>query len=414
MSPSDAARRWGHKLRHSGLFTPTALKVLAFAAACLVVLGFLAAKIGNMSLFTHRVSYSAALSDATGLQPGDNVKIAGVTVGQVTDVVVVRDHAVVRFSLNDNVHMRSSTQIGTQWHNVLGQQFLYLYPGSQGPVLAPGSTIPMSHQVSSADVGALLNSLGPLLGALHPQQANAVVESLAQALQGNESQVNALIANAATVSQSVGNVDTQVGQVIDDMNQVLGALSSRSGDLGTVVANLQTVSSSLAGRNDLLDQTVANLGQVAGEVATLEANTHGSLSSAISNLAAVSSLIQAHEADLNQGLTTLGSGLAPYTLDTTYGQWFEIQTVYTCLADETGCTYYQASNPPSGAGPLGMPAASGLPGPANGSGLAIPGLTGTAAVPGIGGAGGASAQGASVGNVLQMVAGQGTFRGSGS
>jgi phospholipid/cholesterol/gamma-HCH transport system substrate-binding protein len=405
-APHHFARDVAHRVRHSGLFTPTALKVLAFAAACLVVLVVLASKIGNLSLFSSRDDYTAELSDATGLQPGDDVKIAGVSVGQVNNVTVVRDHAQVTFALNKTVHLLQSTQVGVQWHNVLGQQYLYVYPGNQGAAIKPGATIPMSHQVSSADVGALLNAIGPLLGALHPQQANAVVESLASALQGNESQVDSLISNAATVSQSVGAVDTQVGQVIDNMNQVLGALSQRSGDLGTVVANLQTLSSSLAGRNDLLDQTVANLGQVASEVATLETNTHGSLSSAISNLNAVSSVIQSHEASLAQGLSTLGSGLAPYTLDTTYGQWFGIQTVYTCLADETVCNYYQPTNAPSGSGLGGSPPNPGLPG-----GGSLPGLGSLSS-----GAGGAStpSPNASVGNVLQMVAGQGTFAGSGS
>jgi len=410
--PSEALRRYAHKVRHSGLFTPTALKVMAFAAVCLVVLGVLAAKIGNISFFTHRVGYTAELSDATGLQPSDDVKIAGVTVGQVTGVEVVRAHAQVTFQLDDSVHLHSSTQVGTQWHNVLGQQFLYLYPGSQGRVLAPGSTIPMSQQVSSADVGALLNSLGPLLGALHPQQANAVVESLAEALQGNESQVDSLITNAATVSQSVGSVDTQVGQVVDSMNSVLGALSQRSNDLGTVVSNLQSLSSSLSGRNDLLDQTVTNLGQVAGEVATLEVDTHGSLSSAISNLEAVSADIQAHEAELNDGLSTLGPGLAPYTLDTTYGQWFEIQTVYTCLADETACDYYEPNDAPAGSGPAGLPPISSVSSLSTDLGAAsvasAPGLLGP--TPSAAGPGG----NASVGEVLEMVSGQGTFAGSGS
>ena len=401
-APHEFVRDLGHRVRHSGLFTPTALKVLAFAAACMVVLVVLAAKIGNLSLFSNRDTYTAELSDATGLQPGDDVKIAGVTVGQVDTVTVVRDHAQVTFALDKKVHLRQSTQIGTQWHNVLGQQYLYLYPGSQGAPIRPGKTIPMSHQVSSADVGALLDAVGPLLGALHPQQANAVVESLASALQGNESQVDSLISNAATVSTSVGAVDTQVGQVIDQMNQVLGALGQRSGDLGTVVSNLQTLSSSLAGRNDLLDQTVSNLGQVASEVAALESNTHGSLSSAISNLEAVGSVIQAHEASLNQGLSTLGSGLAPDTLDTTYGQWFGIQTVYTCLADETVCNYYQPTNPPSGSSLGGQPPGWGLP--AAGS---LPGLGGATSA-------GPSSSSASVGNVLQMVAGSGSFTGSGS
>jgi len=385
------------------LFHPTALKVLSFAIVCLVLLGLLAARIGNITFFSHREAYSADLADATGLQPSDDVKIAGVTVGQVTSVSLERAHALVSFVVNDGVHLRSGTEVGLQWHNVIGQQFLYLYPSSSGRMLKPGTTIPLSDDVEGADIGALLNSLGPLLGALHPQQANEIVESFANALSGNETQVDQLISNAASVSQTVGSVDTQVGQLIDDLNQVVGALAQRSGDLGQVISNLQSVSTSLAGRNDLLDQTVGDLGQISGEVASLESNTHSSLSSAIVDLQAVSSEIQSREGELSQGLSTLGSGLAGYQEISSYGQWFQIQAVYACLADETACTYYASSTPPTGSGPLGtLPSSSGTFNPA---GTSSPlGLFGSSASP--------AGSSASVGDVLNMVAGSGNFLGS--
>lgn len=399
-SPGRAVRVIGTKIRHSGVFQPTALKVVAFAVVCLLVLAVLAAKIGNISFFSHRVTYSAELADATGLQPSDNVKIAGVTVGQVQSVTLQRAHALVTFSVNNYVHLRSGTQVGLQWQNVLGEQFLYLYPGSSGPTLRPGGTLGLTQDVPGADIGALLNSLGPLLGALHPQQANQIVQSLADALQGNESQINDLINNAATVSQTVGSVDTQVGQVVTDLDQVLGALSQRSGDLGQLVTNLDTVSQALSSRNSLLDQTVANLGQVASEVAQVEGSTHGSLSSAITDLEAVSADIQSHESSLSQGLSTLGQGLAPYSEISDYGQWFQVQTVYTCLANETVCNYYEALNAPSGSGPDGSPPSSPAspPSPAGGGGV-VPGAS-------------SSGDTATVGDMLQMLAGQGDFLGS--
>ena len=63
------ARTW---LKRSGALQPTALKVLIFAVVCLVVLGGLAARIGNITFFSHRTSYTALMSDATGLQPSDD------------------------------------------------------------------------------------------------------------------------------------------------------------------------------------------------------------------------------------------------------------------------------------------------------------------------------------------------------
>jgi phospholipid/cholesterol/gamma-HCH transport system substrate-binding protein len=384
--------RFRHWVRHSGVLHPTTLKVVIFAIVCLVVLAGLAARIGNISFFSNRVSYQAQLADATGLQPADDVKIAGVTVGQVSGVALQRGHALVTFAVDAGVHIPADTQIGTQWHNVLGQQFLYLYPGHDHTMLKAGATLPLSANVPGPNIGALLNSLGPLLGALKPQQANQVVTALASALQGNVGQVDDLINNAASVSQAVGSVDTQVGQLVDNLNQVFGALAQRSGDLGHVVDNLDTVAQSLASHNDLLDQTVANLAQVGQEVATLEGNTKTSLSSAIADLEAVSADIQSQSGNLSQGLSTFGSGFAPYTDISAYGQWFQVQLVYTCLADETSCSYYEPTNAPAGSGQFGSPPSSGgAPSPANSS---------------------AASRGASVEDVLQMLSGQGNFLGS--
>lgn len=393
------------RARRSGLFQPTALKVAAFALVCLVLLAGLAARIGNISFFSHRMTYSAELTDATGLAPSEDVKIAGVTVGEVQSVSLQRAHALVTFSLNNNVHLRSGTQAGLQWQNVIGQKFLYLYPASSGRLLKPGATLPLSNSLPQADVGALLNSLGPLLGALHPQQANEIVEAFANALNGDETQVDQLISNAASVSQTVGSVDAQVGQLVTDLNQVMSALSSRSSDLGQVIANLQNVSQSLASRNDLLDQTVGNLGTISGEVASLEANTHNNLSGAITDLQAVSAEIQSRESELSQGLSSLGSGLAGYQEISSFGQWFQIQAVYSCLANETGgCTYYESSNPPSGTGPGGTPPSSGVPSPsAASSSLGI-----------LGSPTSSQNANANVGNVIHMVAGDGNFVGSSS
>jgi phospholipid/cholesterol/gamma-HCH transport system substrate-binding protein len=385
--------RLRHWVRHSGVLHPTTLKVLIFAVVCVVVLAGLAARIGNISFFSNRVSYQAQLADATGLQPADDVKIAGVTVGQVSGVALQRGHALVTFAVDAGVHLPADTQVGTQWHNVLGQQYLYLYPGHDHRTLKPGATLTLAADVAGPNIGALLNSLGPLLGALHPQQANQVVTAFADALQGNVGQVDQLINNAATVSQAVGSVDVQVGQLVDNLNQVFGALAQRSGDLGQVVDNLDTISQSLAGRNDLLDQTVANLAQVGQEVASLEGNTNNSLSNAIADLQAVSADIQSQSGNLSQGLSTFGSGFAPYTDISSYGQWFQVQLVYTCLADETSCSYYEPTNAPAGSGQFGAPPSSGgAPSPASGQSV--------------------SSGGASVGDVLQMLAGQGNFLGS--
>jgi ABC-type transporter Mla subunit MlaD len=59
-----------------------------------------------------------------------------------------------------------------------------------------------------------LNTLGPLLASINPQQANEFVENVSGALEGDTAEIDQLINSGATVSNTVGALDSQVGAVI--------------------------------------------------------------------------------------------------------------------------------------------------------------------------------------------------------
>ncbi len=355
-------RFWRH-------FPKSAFKFGIFALVCVVLLVGLAVRIGNISLFSSRHTVTADLTDVTGLAGGDTVNIAGVSVGQVTGIGVQRGHAVVTMSVNNTVTLRQSTDVGMRWHNVIGQKEIELYPGKSGPMLASGATIPLSHDVTDASIDKFLNSLGPVLSSINPTEANSFVENVSGALEGDTAQINQLINSGAAVSTTVQALDSQVGSIIGNLDQVLTALASRSGDIDSLVTNLQTVSSALASKNTLLDQVVGNLSQVATDLAGLIGNNHNTITSTIDNLQAVAADIQNNQTNLSNSLSTLGSGLAPYIQISQWGQWFAVETIYTCLAGQTICPYYQPSNPPPGSGPFGSP-----PLPAPLQNLTTPGL----------------------------------------
>jgi phospholipid/cholesterol/gamma-HCH transport system substrate-binding protein len=374
------------RLRH---LPRAAIKFAVFAAVCLVLLVALAVKIGNISLFSTRQTYYAQLADVTGLTPGDQVDIAGVEVGQVSGIAVQRTHALVTMSVNANVTLHEGTDVGLRWYNVLGQKQVYLYPDHQGKLLRAGATLPLSHDVSDASVDAFLNSIGPFLSAINPSEANAFVENVSGALEGDTAEIDQLINNGATISETVGALDSQVGAVIDSLDRVLTAIASRSTDVTSLVTNLQTVSQSLASRNDVLDQVVVNLSQVTGDLANLIGQNRSTIDSSITSLQTVTKTIADHQQELAKTLETLGSGLAPYAEISSYGQWFQVQTVYTCLANQTACTYYEPLTPPAGSGPGGSPPLSGpaLPGgtslPSGGLGTSTPGSAPGGSIPSI-------------------------------
>jgi phospholipid/cholesterol/gamma-HCH transport system substrate-binding protein len=344
--------RFLRNLRH---LPSSAYKFLIFAVICVVLGGVLLLKVGQISLFTSRHTVYADLNDVTGLTSGNTVDIAGVPIGQVGSISEDHGHAVVGLSINNAVVLHRATDVGIRWRNVIGQKEIYLYPSPGGSVIANDGTIPLTHDVSDKSVNDFLNSFGPFLSAINPKQANEFVESVSGALQNDTAQINQLINNGAVVSKTIGSLDTQVAQIISSLDQVLTAIASRSGDVSSLVANLQTVASALSSKNDVLDSVVTNLGAVAGDLGNLLSTNHNDLNDAVSNLNAVSADIVNNQQALAATLSTLGTGLAPYIEISSFGQWFDIQTVYTCVANQTTCTYYQPTNTPPASGLLGGP-----------------------------------------------------------
>jgi phospholipid/cholesterol/gamma-HCH transport system substrate-binding protein len=341
----------------------SAFKFAIFALVCIVLLVALAAKIGNLSLLSDRHPLNAQLTDVTGLANGDPVNIAGVPVGQVSSISIQRGHALIGMSINNTVTLHRATDIGVRWQNVIGQKEIEIFPSNSGPIVPAGATIPLGHDVSDASVNAFLNTLGPLLSSIKPHEANEFVENVSGALEGDTSEIDQLINSGATVSNTVGALDSQVGEVIVNLNQVLTAVASRSGDLGSLVDNLQTVASSLASKNTLLDDVVGNLSQVAADLAGLIGSNHSVITSTIDNLQVVAADVQNNQKQLAASLSGLGAGLAPYIQISQWGQWFAVQTIYTCLANQTACSYYEPADAPAGSGlggspPLSAPAAT--------------------------------------------------------
>jgi phospholipid/cholesterol/gamma-HCH transport system substrate-binding protein len=383
------------KFKLRGSLARVTMKMGIFAAICIVLLAILAKEVGNLSFFTHRVSYKADMPDVTGLFPTDDVKVAGVKVGQVSNVSTDHGHAVVTFSVDKSVPLRSSSQVGLRYRNVLGEKYLYVYPGSSGPVMSSGSTIPLNQAVSDADIDAFLNALGPFVRAINPQEGNLFVQAMVSALEGNQDQVTQLLGNTATVSDTLGNLNQQVGSVINNFNTVLTALAQRSGDLDALVNNLNALSQSLVARNSDLDTAVVEFSQLAGQFKNLLSTNRGSIDQAVNNLQGIADVLSQHHADLEKDFTTLPAGLQGYSNIASYGQWFAVRVIYGCLANEGGpgtpsnCGYENptTTNPsqpnsgnPLSPGPSGSGGAPAAPtGSTSAGGPSVSSITGFAA-----------------------------------
>ncbi len=199
------------------------VKVLIFAAICSVATGALGIKLANSRIFSDTYILEAEFSDATGVLKGDAVKLAGVDVGRVESAEIENGKAIVRFNIDDHVQLPTDSEVAIRWRNVLGQRYLYVFPGEGSVMYAEGDRITDDHTRDVNDIGEFLNRIGPILKAIDPEQANAFLDSVNTALEGNEKDVRQLIDDGASLFKTLAKEDDEIKGLLESADTVTAA-----------------------------------------------------------------------------------------------------------------------------------------------------------------------------------------------
>jgi phospholipid/cholesterol/gamma-HCH transport system substrate-binding protein len=267
----------------------TAVKFGAFVAVCLAFTVYLAFTIGNIQIddlnptAPDDLELRASFDDVTGLLINDPVKIAGVTVGKVTGIRVESGQALVSFRVDDDhAAIPSDTRASVRWRNLIGQRFLYLDPGDASTLIEPGDTITDTDSV--ADLGALFNSLGPIVGAVDESQVNEFLETITAALEGNADRLGAALEDLATVSSGLASRDEAIGRLVENLNTVAGTIAARDQQIRTLLDNLVVLAGEFSDNTALVDQALVEFGSFSTDLATLVTTSREELDRIIAGL----------------------------------------------------------------------------------------------------------------------------------
>jgi phospholipid/cholesterol/gamma-HCH transport system substrate-binding protein len=326
----------------------TLVKVALFTLASLVFTVGLGLRIGNLHPFAHTYRLSARFSDASGVFKGDAVKLAGVDVGRVQGTKIENGTAVVSFTVNKAVKLTSDSVVAIRWRNVLGQRFLYLYPGDgQGRVLADGGFIPESHTETAADIGEFLNRLGPILKAIDPEKANAFIDAVDTALSGNEGAVRALIGNGATLAGRLAQMDQQVKTLIGSSDVVVTTYANQDKAIASIIDSLAQLGGRLHAMTGDIDSVVTNFADVQQQLDRLLRDNQQNIDVSLSDLSSVLANLDRNKGNLARTLCTLPAGLMGYFDTTSWGEWFNVRIIAFSLRNRQSQVVGGASEQPN-------------------------------------------------------------------
>jgi phospholipid/cholesterol/gamma-HCH transport system substrate-binding protein len=313
-------------------------------------------KIGNLRPFSHSYKLEAVFSDASGVFKGDAVKLAGVDVGRVTGAEIKGGRAVVSFTVNNSVKLPRDSIVAMRWRNVLGQRFLYLYPGAErGRYYRDGDRVPLSNTENAGDLGEFLNRLGPILRAIDPEKANAFLDAVNTALVGNEAAVRQLLDNGGTLAGRLGEMEDEIRTLVSSSDTVMSTYAKQNEDIELIIDDLDVLGGRLENMTGDINSFIVNFAQVQTQLDKLLRENRGHIDGSIANLEAVATLLAGHKGGLAQTLCTLPAGVSGYWQTTSWGEWFNVRIVKVVLKDQEGNVVGGAEEDPGNREPAEPP-----------------------------------------------------------
>jgi phospholipid/cholesterol/gamma-HCH transport system substrate-binding protein len=215
--------------------------------------------------------YRAQFSNITGLKTGDFVRVAGVEVGKVKKISLRPDSTLtVEFATDPTVVLTEGNRAAIRYDNLIGDRYLALEEGAGGTRrLSPGATIPLDQTAPALDLDALVGGFRPLFRALDPDQVNDLTSQLLAAFQGQGATIASFLAQTASFTNTLADRDQLIGQVIDNLNVVLGSLADESNQFDKAVTALSDLVDALAARKTDVTNGLAYVNEAAGTVADL-------------------------------------------------------------------------------------------------------------------------------------------------
>ncbi|MEU0086748.1 MCE family protein [Streptomyces sp. NPDC006274] len=312
------------------------VKFLLFAVVTVLATTLLAATIVNVS-FTPEHTYRAVFTDVTSLEEGDDVRVAGVRVGEVEAIRIkggrIKDRtlAEVTFSVTRDRPLLTSTGAVIRYRSLVGQRYVALTEGAgDGTRLKPGATIPLSRTQPALDLNALLGGFKPLFAALSPKDVNQLATNIIKTLQGEGGTVNSLLAHTASLTTTLADRDELIGSVIDNLNTTLQTLDRRGARFSALLKQLQRLISGLSADREPIGSSLENIGALTEATSGLLEDARPPLKDDIAELTDLTKTLNDNEKTVEGVLKRLPDKLNKLTGTASYGSWFNF---YLCDFD---------------------------------------------------------------------------------
>ena len=265
--------------------------------------------------------YAADFSEAAGLVPQDEVRVAGVKVGKVVALGLEGDHVVVRFRIK-GVTLGNATRADIRIKTVLGRKFVALTPAGAGE-LKGGDTIPLARTSSPYDVTDAFRGLATTVQQIDQKQLARSFETLSAAFRDTPADVRSSLTGLSRLSQTIASRDADLRVLLQHANGVSSVLAQRDQDLVAFLGNSNLVLEELRARREAIHRLLVTTATLSDQLIALVRENRAHLAPALHSLHDVVLVLKDNEHNLDLALPRLAAFTRIFANNLGNGRWFD-------------------------------------------------------------------------------------------
>jgi virulence factor Mce-like protein len=240
-------------------------RILAAIVAALIVVAAVVT-LASSSGSSNDPTYKIELDNAFGLVQGEQFKVGGIPAGKITKIGLDEKslHAVVTVqasttgfgAFHKDVFCQSRPQ------SLIGEYFIDCNPGHVGPALKSGSTIPVSHTMSTIPADLLTD----IMRLPYRERLTLIVNELGAGVAGNGENINAALHRAVPALDETDNLLTLLANdssTINDLtttaDQLVTELANNTGTIDRFIGQANNIATETNTQSASLKQTFHNL-----------------------------------------------------------------------------------------------------------------------------------------------------------
>jgi phospholipid/cholesterol/gamma-HCH transport system substrate-binding protein len=295
---------------------------IGIAGIVVIALGLTVAMFSDdLPIIGGGTSYSADFSEAAGLTADDEVRIAGVKVGKVTDVELDHDKVVVTFKVKD-AWLGDQSSAAIKIKNVLGQKYLAIEPdGSE--VLDPAIAIPRSRTIAPYDVLEAFRGLAETSNAIDTTQLAQSFEVIAETFGDTPDDVKGALTGLQQLSQTISSRDQQLATLLSNTREISDTLADRDAEVVKLLQDGNLLLEEIGKRRDAISALLSGTQELAKELTGLVNDNQQQLGPVLQSLDQLTGMLQRNQDALSQGIKNMAPFVRLFNNAVGNGRWFD-------------------------------------------------------------------------------------------